>query len=40
MIWVIRLYLLIMAFVYAAIGVWALLDPLLGKGTETIYLNA
>ncbi len=30
MIWVIRLYLLIMAFVYAAIGVWALLDPLLG----------
>ena len=30
MIWVIRLYLLIMAFVYAVIGVWALLDPLLG----------
>ena len=30
MIWVIRLYLLIMAFVYAAIGIWALLDPLLG----------
>ena len=30
MIWVIRLYLLIMAFIYALIGVWALLDPLLG----------
>ena len=30
MIWVIRLYLLIMAFIYALIGVWALLDALLG----------
>ena len=30
MIWIIRLYLLFMAFVYATIGVWAILDPLLG----------
>lgn len=30
MIWIIRLYLLFMAFVYATIGAWAILDPLLG----------
>ena len=29
MIWLIRLYLLLMAVVYGAIGVWALLDPFL-----------
>ena len=30
MIWIIRFYLLFMAFVYATIGAWAILDPLLG----------
>ena len=30
MIWIIRLYLLFMAFVYATIGAWAIFDPLLG----------
>ena len=30
MIWIIRLYLLFMAFVSATIGAWAILDPLLG----------
>lgn len=30
MIWINRLYLLFMAFVYTLIGVWAILDPLLG----------
>jgi len=30
LIWIIRLYLLFMAFVYATIGAWAILDPLLG----------
>ena len=30
MIWIIRLYLLLMGFIYGLIGIWALLDPLLG----------
>jgi len=30
LIWIIRFYLLFMAFVYATIGAWAILDPLLG----------
>ena len=30
MIWAIRLYLLLMGFIYGLIGIWALLDPLLG----------
>ena len=30
MLWIIRFYLLFMAFVYATIGAWAILDPLLG----------
>ena len=30
MIWIIRFYLLFMAFVYATIGAWAIFDPLLG----------
>ena len=30
MIWIIRLYLLLMTFIYGLIGVWALLDPMFG----------
>ncbi len=30
MIWIIRLYLLLMAFIYGLIGIWALLDPMFG----------
>jgi len=30
LIWIIRLYLLLMGFIYGLIGIWALLDPLLG----------
>ena len=30
MIWIIRLYLLVMGFIYGLIGIWALLDPMFG----------
>jgi len=30
LIWIIRFYLIFMAFIYATIGAWAILDPLLG----------
>ena len=30
MIWIIRLYLLLMGFIYGLIGIWALLDPMFG----------
>jgi len=30
LIWIIRLYLLLMTFIYGLIGVWALLDPMFG----------
>ena len=30
MIWIIRLYLLLIAFIFGLIGIWALLDPMFG----------